>query len=80
MVPGLNGLDSGSVLLAYSPTRELRIMGRETTFKGLLPEDTTVRTTLIERKLAEALLNPMSYVTKMSALYPDTFGKRDTTS
>ena len=76
MVPSLNGLDSHAVLLAYSPTRELHIMGKETTYKGPLPEDPTARTKLIERKLAEALLSPMTYWAKMSTLYPDTFGKK----
>lgn len=77
MVPNINGLDSGSVLLTYSPTRELHIMGRETTFKGSLPEDSIARTNLVERKLAEALLNPMSHRAISSALYPDTSGRKD---
>lgn len=76
LVPTLNGLDSYAILLVYSPTRELQIMGRETTYKGPLPEDPTVRTKLVERKVAEALLNPMTHWSKMSALYPDTFGKK----
>lgn len=77
MVPTLNGTDSHAVLLAYSPTRELQIMGRETTYQGPLPEDPTVRIKLVERKLAEALFNPMTNRAKMAALYPDTFGRKD---
>lgn len=76
MVPDINGLDSGSVLLTYSPTKTLHIMGRETIFKGSLPEDSAARTSLVERELAKALLNPMSRRALMSALYPDTFGRK----
>ncbi len=77
MVPSLNGLNSSSVLLTYSPTRELHIMGRETTFKGSLPEDSIARTNLVESKLAEALLNPMFHRARFSALSPDIFGRKD---
>lgn len=80
MVSTIYGLNSRAVLLSYSPTREIQIMGIETTFRGLLPEDPTIRTGLVERKLAEALISPMSSSDLNRVLRLDLYDRRNAPS
>lgn len=62
-----------SVIISYYPCGELEIMGREVVFRGELPPDSTIRTTLVERKLAEALVNPIPKGEVGRRLYPDSY-------
>ena len=59
-----------SVVLAYDPTKELEIAGREIVFRGVLPSDPQTRTSLVEYKLAEALVNPIPRQGVFARLYP----------
>lgn len=63
-----------SVILAYHPSKDLEIMGQEVTYRGELPQDSIARTTLVETKLAQALVNPIPARNVLSRLYPETFG------